>query len=237
MKRLLLISNSTNFGEGYLDHVMDAILERLGPIRRVLYVPFALFDRDGYTRKARARLADEGIEVDGLTADAAGADQVARAAAIFVGGGNAFRLLNTVQRAGLVGPIRERVLGGMPYIGASAGINIAAPTIMTTNDMPIVEPESFAALNLVPFQINPHYLDPIPGLRHTGETRELRLMEFLEENDRLVVGLREGSWLRVDGPSLRLEGKAAARIFARGQAPQEVEPGAVLDHLLRSGAA
>jgi dipeptidase E len=230
--RLLLASNGANYGEGYLNHLIEPMLERLGSIRRVLFVPFALYDHQAYTMKARTRLAEAGIEVEGLTADGRGLAQVERAEAVFVGGGNAFRLLHGLQRTGVLEPLRERVLGGMPYMGASAGTNVAAPTIMTTNDMPIVQPRSFAALNLVPFQINPHYLDPIPNLPHMGETREQRLIEFLEENDRVVVGLREGSWLRVDGPSLRLEGRTGARIFARGHAPEEVPPGAVLDHLM-----
>jgi dipeptidase E len=232
LTRLLLASNGANYGGGYLDHLVDAMLARLGTIRHVLFVPFALYDHQAYTMKARTRLAAAGIEVEGLATDGSGLAQVERAEAVFVGGGNAFRLLHGLQRTGLLEPLRERVLGGMPYMGASAGTNIAAPTIMTTNDMPIVQPQSFAALNLVPFQINPHYLDPIPHLPHMGETREQRLVEFLEENDRVVVGLREGSWLRVDGHSLRLEGRSGARIFARGRAPEEVPPGAVLDHLM-----
>jgi dipeptidase E len=119
----------------------------------------------------------------------------------------------------------------MPYMGASAGTNIAAPTIRTTNDMPIVEPDGFDALGLVPFQINPHYLDPDPQSRHMGETREERIREFLEENDRVVVGLREGAWLRIEGGEALLRG-AGARVFRRGEAPREVAAGGRLDPLL-----
>jgi dipeptidase E len=124
---------------------------------------------------------------------------------------------------------------GMPYLGASAGTNIAAPTIKTTNDMPIVQPPSFSALGLVPFQINPHYLDADPSSRHMGETREERLREFLEENDAPVLALREGAWLRVEGDRASLEGASGARIFRRGAEPEEVAPGAALDHLLKIG--
>src|SRR5713101_6573173 len=211
MARLLLMSNSTNHGQGYLDHAMPAIRSLLGPVRRLLFVPFALHDRAAYALKARTRFAPEGIEVDALTADAAGRRAVDAAEAVFVGGGNTFRLLKTLQEADLLEPLARRVKGGIPYLGASAGINVACPTLKTTNDMPIVQPPRFEAMGLVPFQINPHYVDADPTSRHMGETREDRIREFLEENDVPVVGLREGAWLRVEGPSGSIEGAAAAR--------------------------
>jgi dipeptidase E len=236
MRRLLLFSNSTNHGEGYLDHAARPIREFLGPVRRLVFVPFALKDHAGYTARARQRLAAEGIEVEGLTVDVAGPPQLAGAEAVFVGGGNTFRLLDVLQRSRLLEDLRARAAAGLPYLGASAGTNLAAPTIMTTNDMPIVQPKSFAALGLVPFQINPHYFDPEPGSRHMGETREDRLREYLEENDRVVVGLREGSWIRAEGESARLEGANPARIFRRGHAPEEVDPGAPLGPWPGAGA-
>lgn len=223
MRRLLLLSNSTNFGQGYLDHALAEIDDFLGAVRRLLFVPFALADRGAYGAKARQRLAAIGVDVDVLRED--GADQLDRAESVFVGGGNTFRLLATLQRARLLAPLRERARGGMPYLGASAGINIAAPTIRTTNDMPIVEPQSFDALGLVSFQINPHYLDADAASRHMGETREQRLREYLEENERPVLGLREGGWLRVEGDEHALHG-AAARVFRRGREPEELAPGA-----------
>lgn len=232
MARLLLLSNSTNHGEGYLDHAMPAMRTLLGPVRRILFVPFALRDRAAYAGKARARFAREGIEVDALTADARGARALEAAEAVFVGGGNTFRLLKVLQDAGLLEPLQRRGRGGVPYLGASAGINIACPSIKTTNDMPIVAPGRFDALGLVPFQINPHYLDPDPGSRHMGETREDRLREFHEENDLPVIGLREGAWLRVEGASGRVEGANGARLFRRGHPPEERGPGAPLDDLL-----
>jgi dipeptidase E len=211
---------------------MPAVRDFLGPIRRLVFVPFALRDRAAYTAKVRARLEKEGIEVRGLQPEASEAAIVAAAEAVFVGGGNTFRLLDTLQRTGLLDAIRRQARAGAPYLGASAGTNIAAPTIKTTNDMPIVQPESFDALGLVPFQINPHYVDPDPSSRHMGETREERLREFLEENDAVVVGLREGAWLRAEGRGLRLEGLRGARIFRREREPEEVAPGAALDTLL-----
>jgi dipeptidase E len=228
--RLLLLSNSTNFGEKYLDHAMADVLAFLGTARRLLFVPFALADHAAYTEKARQRFAREGIAVTGLATD--GDSALADAEAVFVGGGNTFRLLRTLQRTGHLDRLRTRVRSGLPYMGASAGTNIAAPTIRTTNDMPIVQPPSFDALGLVPFQINPHYIDADPGSRHMGETREERLREYLEENETPVVGLREGSWLRREDQSLRVFGRSGARVFRRGQAPEEVPPGAGLDALL-----
>ena len=232
VRRLLLLSNSTQHGGGYLDHAMEEIRARLDGIRRVLFVPFALHDRAGYAKKFRQRLGQEGIEVDELAVDGAGIRQVEGAEAFFVGGGNTFRLLRALQVSRLLGPMRQRALAGVPYLGASAGINLAGPTIRTTNDMPIVEPLGFDALGLVPFQINPHYLDPDPGSTHMGETREQRLAEFLEENDRVVVGLREGGWIRVDGARGALGGLRGARIFRRGAEPEERAAGAPLDDLL-----
>jgi len=235
MRNLLLLSNSTNHGQGYLDHAMPEIRALLGGAKRLLFVPFALHDRAAYTEKARARFAAEGIHVDALTADGAGRLRLASSEAVFVGGGNTFRLLKTLQDAELLEPFRRRVRSGLPYLGASAGINIVCPTIKTTNDMPIVQPARFDALSLVPFQINPHYLDPDPGSRHMGETREDRIREFLEENDVAVVGLREGAWLRIEGERGQVGGAAAARVFRRGRAPEELAPGASLDTLLTAG--
>ena len=235
MRHLLLLSNSTNHGQGYLDHAMPEVRALLGGVKRLLFVPFALHDRATYEAKARARFASEGIEVDALTADESGRRAVQSAEALFVGGGNTFRLLKTLQDAALLEPLRERARAGLPYLGASAGINIACPTIKTTNDMPIVQPARFDALGLVPFQINPHYLDPDPGSRHMGETREDRIREFLEENDVAVVGLREGAWLRIEGTGGKVGGAAAARVFRRGRAPEDLAPGASLASLLSAG--
>ncbi len=231
--RLLLISNSTEHGSGYLDHCADAMLETLGAVRSVLFVPFALADHDAYACTAVARFEHMGVACSSLHEAPDPRDAVDRAAALFVGGGNTFRLLDELYRLDLVARVRDRVAAGMVYMGASAGTNIACPTIRTTNDMPIVEPPSLDALGLMPFQINPHYLDPPVGSTHMGETRETRLQEYLEENETPVVGLREGSWLEVDGPRCRLGGKRPARLFARGADCHEFSPGSDLGDLLR----
>ena len=231
-RRLLLISNSTNAGSGYLDHCMD---EMLGTIQdgRVLFVPYALHDLDGYADAAIDRLGREGIEVTSIHRATDPVEAIRTASTVFVGGGNTFRLLDHLQRLGLVDAIRTLVAEGAPYIGTSAGTNVASPTIMTTNDMPIVEPSTFAALSLVPFQINPHYVDRDPDSSHHGETREQRLLEFLEENDRAVVALREGALLSVVDDRMELRGVAGARIYRRGAEPREVAPATRLDSLLR----
>ena len=232
MRRLLLLSNSTNHGERYLGHAADEIVDLLASCRRVLFVPFALHDRAGYTAKFRTRLEELGRVVDELVADATGRRQIETAEAVFVGGGNTFRLLKTLQEAELLAPLGERALAGMPYLGASAGINLAGPTIRTTNDMPIVEPHGFDALGLVPFQINPHYLDADSGSTHMGETRAERIAEYHEENGATVVGLRERAWIRVEGPRGWLGGERGACIVRRGSAPEERSTGDALDDLL-----
>lgn len=225
-KRLLLISNSTLYGSGYLDHAETEIQNFLGDLKRVLFIPYALFDRDKYAATAHARFQKMGYELTSVHTAADPIAAVNETDAIFIGGGNTFRLLKTLYDVGLLEPIRNRVLNGMPYIGSSAGSNIAAPTIKTTNDMPIVQPPSFNALALVSFQINPHYLDPDPSSKHMGETREERIMQFLEENDTTVVGLREGAMLRVENGETVLRGSTGARIFRRGREPLEISPGA-----------
>jgi dipeptidase E len=230
--RLLLISTSVVYGTGYLEHALPEIGDFLAGVTRVLFVPHALKDHDAYAAKARGAFGAIGRALDSLHEGASPRDLIRGAPALFVGGGNTFRLLAALCALDLVGAIRERVAEGMPYVGASAGSNLAGPTIRTTNDMPIVEPPSFEALGLVPFQINPHYVDPEPGSRHMGETREERLRQFHEENDAPVVGLREGAMLRVEGGRVVLKGMAGARIFRRGQEPVEELPGADLEGLL-----
>lgn len=231
-KRLLLISNSTLYGSGYLDHAEEEIRHFLGKIGRVLFVPFALFDRDAYAAKTRSRFNAMGYELDSIHEAPDKPQAVKDAAAIFIGGGNTFRLLKALYDFQILTLIREKVEDGMPYVGSSAGSNVAAPTIKTTNDMPIVEPPSFQALNLVSFQINPHYLDPVPSSTHMGETREERILQFLEENDTPVVGLREGAMVRREEGATILKGSTGARIFRKGQQPIEVKPGTRLDNWL-----
>jgi dipeptidase E len=232
-KRLLLISNSSQYGRGYLDHAEQELRSFLGPGKRVLFVPYALKDRDGYAETARARLDKMGYKLEAIHRAPDPQQAVEHAEAVFIGGGNTFRLLKALYENGLLEPIRRRVKAGMPYIGSSAGTVVACPSMKTTNDMPIVEPPSLDALGLVAFQINAHYLDPDPNSTHMGETREVRLREFHEENELPVVGIREGSMLRVDGGTTVLKGTTGAKVFRRGEQPYEVEPGEVVDPFAR----
>lgn len=230
---LLLLSNSRVFGMGYLEHALPAVAAFLDGRRTVHFAPYALADHAGYTARVRAALAPLGVETVGLAEVADPRAAVGAAEILFVGGGNSFRLLKALEERALLAPVRERVAAGaLRYLGASAGTNMACPSLRTTNDMPIVQPASFAAFGLIPFQINPHYLDPEPASTHMGETRERRLEEFLEENDVAVLGLREGAWLRRSGERLRLDGRAGARLFRRGAAPAEFAPGTDLSWLL-----
>lgn len=231
-RRLLLLSTSKLYGREYLDHAEAEIRDFVGRIGRVLFVPFAIADRDGYADKTRKRFAAMGYGLESLHQTSDKRQAVSAAEAIFIGGGNTFRLLKALYEFDLLPLIRARVENGMPYMGASAGSNVAGPTIRTTNDMPIVEPPSFDALGLVPFQINPHYLDPDPGSTHMGETREERILQFLEENETPVVGLREGAMLRIENGTTLLKGSAGARVFYKGQPPVEILPGSKLEDLL-----
>ncbi|MFG3699381.1 dipeptidase PepE [Micromonospora sp. NPDC047620] len=236
-QNLLLLSNSTAPGRAYLEHARDAILQALDGRRSIVFVPFALADHDGYTNTVRRAMEPLGITVRGAH-EGTPRDIVANAEAVFVGGGNTFRLVKAIHELDLISVVRTRVSEGMPYIGSSAGTNVATPSLRTTNDMPIVQPPSFETFGLVPFQINPHYLDPDPASTHQGETREERLTQFLEENDVPVLAMREGTWLRVSNSSMRLDGVAAGgRIFCRASEPVEVTSGADVTWLAERVAA
>ena len=231
-RRLLLVSSSTCHPTGYLDHAEGEIRELLGARRRVLFLPWALRDHDGYAARARERFGRMGYELASAHETAAPARAVEAAESVFVGGGNTFRLLKKLYDFDLLAPLRECVSQGMPYVGSSAGSNVAGATIGTTNDMPIVLPPSLAALGLVPFNLNPHYLDPDPASTHQGETREERIRQFHEENDPPVVGLREPGMLRIEGREVHLRGAAPARIFLKGEPAFEASQGDRLDFLL-----
>ena len=235
-RRLILASTSKVHGTGYLDHLEPWLAKLFAGIDRLLFVPYALHDLDGYADKVRRRFADLGMEVDAIHRAPDPADAVAEAAAIFVGGGNTFRLLDRLIGDGLIEPIRRSVAAGVPYLGASAGSNVAGATIKTTNDMPIVRPVSFRALGLVDFQINPHYIDPDPDSTHMGETRDARLREFHEENETPVVALREGALLEVEGHRITVAGEPGGKLFRRGAEPQPLAAGARVDRLLHSSA-
>lgn len=230
--RALLISNSTLHGSGYLDHAETEIRGFLRDVTNVLFVPYALHDRNSYATTARERFQKMGYALESIHTASDPRQAVKNAEAIFIGGGNTFRLLKALYDNGVVEAIRERAHEGMPYIGSSAGSNVAGPTIRTTNDMPIVEPPTFDALRLVSFQINPHYLDPIPNSTHMGETREERILQFLEDNDTTVAGLREGAMILAEKGSYVLLGTSGARIFRKQEEPVEVKPGDHLDAVL-----
>ena len=234
MTELLLLSNSRAPGMTFLEHATDAIRDALGDRTRVLFVPFASSDPGAYTELMRKALASLGLRVDGLHEADDAARAVQAAEAFFVGGGNSFRLLRALGRLRVLDAIGRAVRQGVPYLGASAGSNVACPTIRTTNDMPIVEVPSLSALGLIPFQLNPHYLDPDPGFAHQGETRQQRIEEFLEENDVPVLGLREGTWLRVTGARAALSGASTGRLFRRGVPPANVPAGTDLSFLLET---
>jgi dipeptidase E len=225
------------FGGGYLEHAASTVEEFLGDRRTVHFAPYALRDRDAYTAHVRAALEPFGVSLIGLHTLAHPDAAIESADVLFVGGGNSFRLLKSLRELGLIEPVRRRVeSGGLRYMGSSAGTNMACPSLRTTNDMPIVQPDSFEAFGLIPFQINPHYQDPDPSSSHMGETRQQRIRQFLEENDVPVLGLREGAWLRRRGQGLLLGGRTGARLFRRGEEEQEYGPDADVSWLLEAPA-
>ncbi len=230
--KLLLISNSTVYGGGYLEHAEKDIREVVAGGTKVVFVPYAVHDLGAYAEKARDRFREMGLSLVSIHDVSNMPRAIDQADAIFVGGGNTFRLLKGLHDHDLLAPIRRRVASGIPYIGSSAGSIVACPSLKTTKDMPVVQPPSFQALNLVPFQISPHYLDPDPSSTHMGETQEERIMQFLEENEEVVIGLREGSILRVQEGAVWVKGPHSARVFRRGQKPVEVTPGSNLRPLL-----
>ena len=232
--KLLLISNSTNAGEEYLRYPLPEIGRFLAGIHEIAFVPYAAvtFSYAEYERKVQARFAELGIRVRSVHRTKDPAAMIRTAEAICVGGGNTFALARKMQQQGLMQAILRRIKAGTPYVGWSAGSNVCCPTISTTNDMPIVEPESFRAIGAVKFQTNPHYLDANPA-GHAGETREQRILEFIEANPRRwVAGLREGCMLRLEGERLELIGNRPMRLFRKGVETFEVQPGDDLSFLL-----
>ena len=225
--RLLVISTSTIHGSGYLEYIREEIIDFL-QTDELLFIPYARpsgITHDDYTANVEQALKPFGINVTGIHTYDDPKEAVKNAKAIFIGGGNTFLLLKTLYEQGLVELLRDVVGNGTPYMGSSAGSNMTGLTIGTTNDMPIVYPPSFDALQFLPFNINPHYLDPDPNSTHKGETRETRIHEFHQFNTQTVIGLREGSWLRVENGQIELKGQLTARIFKPAQQPFEFESG------------
>lgn len=232
--RLLLISNSTNAGEEYLKYPINNIKEFLGGVKDVLFIPYAAvtFSYDEYLRKVQERFNEIGVKVRSVHQSGDPVGEVRKAAAIVTGGGNTFALVKKMQEQGLIDVIKERIGAGTPYVGWSAGSNVACPTLCTTNDMPIVQPGSFKTIGAVKFQINPHYLDHNPE-GHAGETREQRILEYIEANpDMYVAGLREGCMLLIEENTMSLIGNRPLRIFKKGETVREINPGEDLSFLL-----
>ncbi len=223
-------------GEAYLDYPKYEIKKFLGkkPVTAV-FIPFAAvtFSFDEYVEKVETRFQEIGHHVVGIHTFNDPIEAVRDAEAIVVGGGNTWQLVRMMHDQYLMEAIREKVLNGTPYIGWSAGANVACPTLRTTNDMPIIDPKGFECINLIPFQINPHYLDANPE-GHGGETREQRIQEFLEINPEVfVAGLREGTMLKMENNSLHLIGNRSCRIFKKGQNPIELSSSSDFNFLLQ----
>lgn len=236
-RNLLLVSTSTTHGTSYLEHCLEEVKELLQNKSSLLFIPYARpggISHNDYTAKVQETFTDLGITVTGIHEAKDPVKAVNEAEAVFIGGGNTFLLLRQLYANNIVKPLQERVAKGMPYMGTSAGTNVAGRTIGTTNDMPIVFPKTFDALQLVPFNMNPHYLDPVEGSTHMGETRETRIAEFHQHNRQPVVGLREGSMLRVKGDKIALLGSLSARIFLQGEKPMEFKSGDDIGFLMEA---
>lgn len=228
---LLLASTSALYGGKYLEYLTSEIKHLFHGINEIIFIPFARPDgitHEEYTEIARGYFTTLGISVKGLHEFKDPKEALKNAKGFFTGGGNTFLLVKTLHELGLMNVLAEEIQSGKPYLGTSAGSNIAGINMKTTNDMPIVYPPSFDCMALVPFNINPHYLDPNPQLKHNGETRESRIKEFLTQNPIKVVGLREGNWIRRVGEEITTEGSELTRIFEARKEPYEVLPGTEL---------
>ncbi|KFF21734.1 dipeptidase PepE [Chryseobacterium sp. JM1] len=228
---IILASTSTIFGGEYLEYLREELIQLYKGIDEIIFVPFARpggISHDDYTAKARSFFETIHIKVKGLHEFDNKTEALHNAQGYFTGGGNTFLLVKTLHEEGLMSVLKENVENGKAYLGCSAGSNIGGQNMKTTNDMPIVYPPSFECMGLVPFNLNPHYLDPNPELKHNGETRETRIREFLTQNDLKVVGLREGNWIRRIGNTITVEGSELTRIFEKGKEPYEIEAGSIV---------
>ncbi len=228
---VLLASTSTLYGGNYLEYLSNPVSELFQGIDEILFIPFARpsgISHEAYTEKAAAFFSTRNIKVKGLHEFEDKKVAINKAKGFFTGGGNTFLLVKTLYEEGIMEILKENVESGKPYLGCSAGSNIGGINMKTTNDMPIVYPPSFDTMGLVPFNINPHYLDPNPLVKHNGETRETRIKEFLTQNDTKVIGLREGNWIRRKEHKIWVEGSELTRIFEKGKEPYEIESGTML---------
>jgi dipeptidase E len=226
LKKIIIASTSTVFGSGYLDYLLPILASFFEGVSSLLFIPYARpggISYDDYTKKTAIAFAKIHIDVQGIHEFENPKKALQDAQAIFTGGGNTFELLNQLYKNDIFIALKEVLENGTPYLGTSAGSNICGVSIRNTNDMPVVYPPSFKALELISFNINAHYLDPIPGATHMGETRETRIQEFHVYNDTPVLGLREGSWLEVIDEKITLKGTLKARLFQTNTAPLELE--------------
>lgn len=228
---VLLASTSTIFGGKYLEYIKNEIAELFTGVDEIIFVPFARpggISHDEYTQIAKNFFLQLNINVKGLHEFENKTEAINSAKGYFTGGGNTFLLVKSLHDENLMQVLAQNVKSGKPYLGTSAGSNIGGMNMKTTNDMPIVYPPSFDCMGLVPFNLNPHYLDPIPGIKHNGETRETRIKEFLTQNEIKVIGLREGNWIRRLGDKITTEGTELTRVFEKGKEPYELQSGSEL---------
>lgn len=227
MKKLIIASTSTLHGGSYLDYILPVLENHFKDCETILFIPYARpggISHDEYTQKVAETFAKINKKVVGLHEFDNAAKAVEQAEGIFTGGGNTFLLVTQLYENKVMDVLRNAIENGTPYLGSSAGSNITGISMQTTNDMPIIYPPSFKTLGVIPFNLNPHYLDPDLQSKHMGETRETRIKEFHAFNDIPVLGLREGSWLEVNGATITLKGNLTARIFRQNQTPEELEP-------------
>lgn len=231
MKKMLIASTSTLYQGDYLEYLLGDLEDFFQGVEEIVFVPYARpggISHDHYTERVQKTFKTIGKKVVGLHSFDDPVDKLRDANAVFTGGGNTFLLVSQLYKYEVLSVLRDRIFEGMPYFGTSAGSNITGLTMQTTNDMPIVYPPSFKTLGALPFNINPHYLDPAQGSEHMGETRETRIKEFHQLNSQPVIGLREGSWLAVQGDQITLKGNLTARIFKQAKSPYEVESGSLI---------
>ena len=225
-KKLIIASTSTIFGSGYLEYILPTLQNHFKNCDSILFIPYARpggITHDTYTEVAQRAFAKINKKIVGLHSFENPVLAIREAQGIFTGGGNTFVLVNALYKNNVMAPLREALLSGTPYLGTSAGSNICGLSMQTTNDMPITYPPSFKTLGMIPFNINPHYLDPIAGETHMGETRETRIKEYHVHNTVPVIGLREGSWLVVHDESIKLHGSLSARVFEQNKTPYEIK--------------
>ena len=233
MKNLIIASTSTVHGSGYLVYILEELATLFSETEEILFIPYARpsgISHDQYNEIAQKAFSKIDKKVVGLHTFKNPKEAIAKSNGIFTGGGNTFLLVKQLLEKQIIEPLKDVIDSGTPYLGTSAGSNICGVNIQTTNDMPIVYPPSFKTLGVVPFNINPHYLDPDPTSKHMGETRETRIKEFHTQNEIPVVGLREGSWLRVINDSIELQGTLSARVFEKDKDPYEIPSGTKIDY-------